>query len=215
MYIDISGFDMSFETQAVSSNTVLSTNPLHAFLELRRSLLEYRIIIGIMKGNVSGANLLGNALRASKDLGITEIVLALGPTSPVSLDLPPRTKILWATFLDEREVRNKKNLRVVAPNHLVDLSVSLDELCRKDGSSIRLIVGDFLDNVLSASTASLAEDVFIFLCKLFARIRENGQTAFFLASEDMHDAKKIATLKRFADVVIEYRSAHDNADYHF
>jgi hypothetical protein len=109
-------------------------------------------------------------------------------------------KILWATFLDAADVQNGSDPVVIAPTHLTDLSINFEKMAEK--SSIRLLLGDFLDSTLSASSEAA---VFPFLSRLLTRIRESKQTAFFLVTEDMHDAKKIAMVKRFADVVIEYR----------
>jgi hypothetical protein len=80
------------------------------------------------------------------------------------------------------------------------LSIKFEKMA--DKSSVRLLMGDFLDSTLSTSSESA---VFPFLSRLLTRIRESNQTAFFLVTEDMHDVKKIAMVKRFADVVIEYR----------
>jgi hypothetical protein len=159
------------------------------------------IIIGTMKGNVSAVSILKECLRTARDLGIRAVLLALGPTSPLSLGCSASQKILWATFLHDMNIRNAGEPTVVPPTHLTDLSVSFEKLCGT-GEPVRLLIGDFLDSVLSVSTDSAT---FAFLCNLLSRIRESGQTAFFLLTEDMHDPKKITMVKRFADVVIEYR----------
>jgi len=189
----MSDLDMSFPlgTRPVCSN--LQPNVLFTLLQ------RARIIIGTIKGNVSAANILKDALCATRDLRIRQILLALGPTSPLTLETRNQ-KIIWATFLDKADVQNGNNPIVVPPTHLTDLSISFEKLCDRD--SVRLLLGDFIDSMLSASNESA---VFQFLSKILTRIRENNQTAFFLVSEDMHDAKKIAMVKRFADVVIEYR----------
>jgi hypothetical protein len=98
-------------------------------------------------------------------------------------------------------------LTIVQPNHLTDLSLNFDKLSKTRNGRVPLIIGDFLDNVLSVSTAPAG--LYSFLCRLFTRIRTNEQTAFLLATDDMHDSKKTAMLKRFADVIIEYRSIED------
>jgi hypothetical protein len=74
-----------------------------------------------------------------------------------------------------------------------------------------LIIGDFLGNLLSVSTAPAG--LFSFLCKLFTRIRTNDQAAFLLATEDMHDSKKTAILKRFGGLIIECSSVEDVAGH--
>ena len=182
-----------------------------ALLHLLRPLLEYRIIMAITRGDVGAVTILNDALRMSKELSIDQILLALGPTTPHSLQPPERSRVLWATFTDGAHLFNGPRLTIVPPNHLTDLSLNLDKLSRTRIGRIPLIIGDFLDNVLSVSTAS--PSLYAFLCKLFTRIRQNEQTAFLLATEDMHELKKIAVLRRFADVVIQYSSTQDDGDY--
>jgi len=185
------------------------TTPI--LLQLPQPLLDYRIIVAILKGDVGAINILKDALNVSKDLNIPNTLLALGPTTPLSLEPPPAARILWATFTDNYNATNTQRLTIVQPNHLTDLSLSLEKLSKTRNGRIPLIIGDFLDNVLSVSTAPAG--LYSFLCKLFTRIRTNEQTAFLLATDDMHDAKKTAILKRFADLIIEYSSVEDMAGH--
>lgn len=194
---------MPHSTQTPSLDSSLNANILYKQFRLPR------IIIGAMKGNVSAVSILKEGLNTARDLGIKGILLALGPTSPLSLECPPSQKILWATFLNDMNVRNEWGPTVVPPTHLTDLSVCFDKLCSTE-RPVRLLLGDFLDSVLSVSTDSAA---FAFLCNLLTRIRESEQTAFFLLNEDMHDTKKITMVKRFADVVIEYRQCQENSKH--
>ena len=150
-------------------------------------------------------------MRAASNLPIGQLLLALGPTTPLSLQPPPGSRILWVTFTDGQNLLNGPRVTIVPPTHLTDLSLTLEKLSKTRTSRIPLIVGDFLDNVLSVSSSSAG--LYSFLCKLFTRIRTNGQTAFLLATEEMHESKKTAILKRFADVVIEYRAIQDAATH--
>jgi hypothetical protein len=199
--INISDFDMSYSPESHRVHPNIHSNALLAFLQ------RSRIIIGTITGNVSACNVLKEALCATRDLRIRQTLLALGPTSPVSLGVR-HPRVLWATFLDPSDVQNGVDPVVVAPTHLTDLSIGLDKMA--DRSSVRLLLGDFLDSALSASCESA---VFPFLSRLLTRIRERKQTAFFLVTEDMHDTKKIAMVKRFADVVIEYRRMQGGAEH--
>jgi hypothetical protein len=167
-------------------------------------------VIAIIKGNIGTVNILNDVMSFSNNLRIENIILALGPTTPLSVRAPSGSRILWATFTDGQDNLNSPRLTIVPPTQLTDLSLSLEKLSRTRTGRIPLIVGDFLDNVLSVSSAPT--ELYSFLCKLFTRIRTNRQTAFFVATEDMHDSKKTAILKRFADVVIEYRAIHDFSD---
>ena len=201
---------MSFSAQR--NNARIETSPPTPILmQLPRPLLDYRIIIAVVKGDVGAVNILKDALDVSRELKLSNPLLALGPTTPLSLQLPPGSRILWATFTDNFNSTNEQRLTIVQPNHLTDLSLNLERLSKTRTGRVPLIIGDILDNVLSVSTAPAG--LYSFLCRLFTRIRTNAQTAFLLATEDMHDPKKTAILKRFADVIIEYSSTEDIAGY--
>ncbi len=180
-------------------------------LALPQSLLDYNIVLAITKGEIGAINILKDAINVSRDLRIAKLLLALGPTTPLSLQPPIETRILWATFTDRENQSNSPRLTIVPPNHLTDLSLTIEKLSKTRTGRVQLIIGDFLDNVLSVSSDPAG--LYAFLCKLFTRIRTNGQTAFFLITEDMHDSKKIAILKRFADTVIEYSAVEDGVNY--
>jgi hypothetical protein len=194
---------MSLSTQTPSLKSHVNANILYKQFRLPRT------IIGVMKGNVSAVSILKEGLSTARDLGIRDVLLALGPTSPLSLGCSSSQKVLWATFLHDMNVRNLSEPIVVPPTRLTDLSVSFEKLCWSQ-TPIRLLLGDFLDSVLSVSTDSAA---FAFLSNLLTRIRESEQTAFFLLNEDMHDTKKITMVKRFADVVIEYRQSQEDGKH--
>ena len=201
----------AFRTQPHTTDIETRSATFPALVQLPQPLLDYSIVIAIIKGDVGAVNILKDAMSISKDLHIDNLLLALGPTTPLSLQPPSGSRILWATFTDGQNLLNGPRLTIVPPNHLTDLSLNLEKLSKTRTGRIPLIVGDFLDNVLSVSSAPAG--LYSFLCKLFTRIRTNGQTAFFVATEDMHDSKKTAILKRFADVVIEYRAIQDIANY--
>ncbi|MGA2626510.1 MAG: hypothetical protein ABSF63_05535 [Candidatus Bathyarchaeia archaeon] len=191
------------DTENPSATTIL--------MQLPRPLLDYRIIIAVVKGDVGAVNILKDALTVSRNLKLNNPLLALGPTTPRSLQLPPASRIIWATFTDNSNSINSQGFTIVQPNHLTDLSLNLERLSKTRTGRVPIIIGDFLDNVLSVSTAPAG--LYSFLCRLFTRIRTNEQTAFLLATEDMHDSKKTAILKRFADVIIEYSATEDIAGH--
>jgi len=200
---------MSLTQPPTDENEFSPTTPI--LLQLPRPILDYRIIIAVVKGDVGAVNILKDALCVSSDLNLNNPLLALGPTTPLSLQLPPASRILWATFTDNFNPANGQRVMIIQPNHLTDLSLNLERLSKTRNGRVPLIIGDFLDNVLSVSTAP--SGLYSFLCRLFTRIRTNEQTAFLLATEDMHDPKKTAVLKRFADVIIEYSATEDMAGH--
>lgn len=199
---------MPLQTRYGTPHSEFTSDTVPALLQLPRPLLGYRIVIAILKGDVGAVNILKDMLRISRQLKIHHTLFALGPTTPETLQPPHGSRILWATFTDLANVPSSSHLTIVPPNDLTDLSLNIEKLSKTRSGRIPLLLGDFLDNVLSVSTAPAG--LYAFLCKLFTRIRTNHQTAFFLATEDMHDPKKLAILKRFADVVIEYRSERED-----
>jgi len=198
---------MSLTQPPTDENEFSPTTPI--LLQLPRPILDYRIIIAVLKGDVGAINILKDALKMAKELNLPNPVLALGPTTPFALRPPPAARILWATFTDN--TTDSQRFSVIQPNHLTDLSLSLDKLSKTRNGRIPLIIGDFLDNVLSVSTAPAG--LYSFLCRLFTRIRTNEQTAFLLATNEMHDKTKTAILRRFADLIIEYNSVEDMAGH--
>jgi hypothetical protein len=198
------------QSPSTSSDSSVSSDTYPALLQLPRPLLDYRIVIAITKGDVGAVNILKDTLRISKRLRLNRLLLVLGPTTPHILQPPHGSRILWATFEDGTNLLDGTRITIVPPTHLTDLSLSLEKLSKTKSGRVPLIVGDFLDNVLSVSTSSAG--LYAFLCKLFTRIRTNNQTAFLLATEEMHDPRKTAVLKRFADVIIEYRSVREDSN---
>lgn len=204
---------MSFPLRAhyttPDSDIMSATYP--ALLQLPRPILDYRIIIAIIKGDVGAVNILKDTLKFSRQMRMQHILLTLGPTTPQTLQPPHGSRILWATFTDGSTLPEGSRLTIVPPNQLTDISLNLEKLSKTRSGRVPFLVGDFLDNVLSVSTAPAG--LYQFLCRLFTRIRTNHQTAFFIATEDMHDPKKTAILKRFADVVIEYKSQREDNNH--
>jgi hypothetical protein len=201
---------MSIQLNTPHTNTPdsVASDTYQALLQLPRPLLAYRIVIAITKGDVGAVNILKDTLKISKQLGLNHVLLALGPTTPQTLEPPQGSRILWTTFTDSSKSPNGSRLTIIPPDQLTDISLNFEKLSKTRAGRVPLVIGDFLDNVLSVSTAPAG--LYAFLCRLFTRIRTNNQTAFFLATEDMHDLKKTAVLKRFADVVIEYQSLRED-----
>jgi hypothetical protein len=194
--------------KALPSNEDSETSSVTPILkQLPRPLLNYRIVIAVVKGDVGAVNILKDTFSVSRDLKLSNPLLALGPTTPLSLQFPPASRILRATFTDNFNSTNGQRLTIVQPNHLTDLGLNPERLSKTRDGRIPLIIGDFLDNVLSVSTAPAR--LYSFLYRLLTRTRTNEQTAFLLATEDIHDSKKTAMLKRFADVIIEYSATDD------
>ena len=129
---------MSFPLRAhyttPDSATMSDTYP--ALLQLPRPILDYRIIIAIIKGDVGAVNILKDTLKFSRQMRLQRILLTLGPTTPQTLQPPHGSRILWATFTDGSTLQDGPRLTIVPPNQLTDISLNLEKLSktRKKGS---------------------------------------------------------------------------------
>ena len=184
-----------------------STTP--TLLQLTRPLLDYRIIVAVLKDDVGPTRILKDALKTSRDLNIPTPLLALGPTRPLSLNPSPDARILWTTFADNCNTTTDQSFTIIQPGNLVEIKLNLEKLSKTEDGYIPLIIGDFLDNILS--TPTIPTNLCSFLSELFNRIKTNEQTAFLLATDDMHETKRKTILRKFADLIIEYNSVEDMA----
>jgi hypothetical protein len=196
---------MPATTEPLASESKLPSTTL---LQLTRPLLDYRIIVTVLKDKVGPARILKDALKTSRDLKLPTPLLALGPTR-LSLNPPPDARILWTTFADNCNTTTGQSFTIVQPGNLVDIKLNLEKLSKTEDGYIPLIIGDFLDNILSTPTTPA--NLCSFLSELFNRIKTNEQTAFLLATDDMHETKKKNILRKFADLIIEYNSVEDMA----
>ena len=200
--------DMPATTEPLTNEgKISSTTP--TLLQLTRPLLDYRIIVAVLKDDVGPARILKDALKTSRDLNLPTPLLALGPTRPLSLNPPPDARILWTTFTDNCKRTIGQSFTIIQPSNLAEIKLNLEKLSKTEDGYIPLIIGDFLDNILSTPTTPA--NLCSFLSELFNRIKTNEQTAFLLATDDMHETKKKVILRKFADLIIEYNSVEDMA----
>src|SRR5205807_2543845 len=72
----------------------------------------------------------------------------------------------------------------------------------------KVIVGDFLDNVIRSINSP--ESFYSFFCQLASRVKLKKRTAILVIKEDIHDRSVVETVKRFADLVLEFRDQDNN-----
>jgi hypothetical protein len=93
---------MSSRTEPSSDESEFSpTIPI--LLQLPRPLLDYRIIIAVLKGDVGAVDILKDALNISKELNLPNPILALGPTTPLP-STPHRKNILQHSQITTTEL---------------------------------------------------------------------------------------------------------------
>jgi archaellum biogenesis ATPase FlaH len=91
----------------------------------------------------------------------------------------------------------------------LEISLFIEKNISNHGAREFIVVGDFLDNVLCAAGADSLDAFFSFYCQLAARVKRDGRTALLVVKEDLHDARKMEIVRRFADIIVEYRSRED------
>jgi hypothetical protein len=71
------------------------------------------------------------------------------------------------------------------------------------GEGAQVILGDFLDNIMMSIGSP--ENFYSFFCQLASRIRLRKRTAILVIKEDIHEKPMVEMVKRFADIVLEFR----------
>src|SRR5712692_7435890 len=81
-----------------------------------------------------------------------------------------------------------------------------DQLIHREGlpgEGAQVILGDFLDNIMMSIGSP--ENFYSFFCQLASRIRLRKRTAILVIKEDIHEKPMVEMVKRFADIVLEFR----------
>lgn len=182
----------------MKTSTSAETVNIRTGLFLKRPLSDYRVIVACVRGSVSVTEILGEILDSVRSEGCTPILL-LGPTSPSDLT-PQDSKVGWITFAAGEE---ESSFTTITPQNLTDINLFIEKSLRENLGANPVVVGDFLDNILSSSSS--LETLYSFYSQLASRMKQHRRTGVFLIKEDLHDQKKVEMIRRFADVILEYR----------
>ncbi len=168
----------------------------------RGSLDQYRLVVVCVRGNVSvkeTMNLILNEAIASEDSHPT---LILGPTSPEELSSDRTGQVGWITFVDGTSMANPMDdVQIISPDNLLEVNLFIEKASQGEGPQV--ILGDFLDNIIKSIGSP--ESFYSFFCQLASRVRIRKRTAILVIKEDIHDKPMIEMVKRFADIVLEFR----------
>lgn len=138
-------------------------------------------------------------------IGPTETapVLVLGPTPPEDIVVTgPATRVGWVTFVDGTAAAHPlPEVQIISPDNFLEMNLFIEKAA--DGEGPQVILGDFLDNVIRSTGSS--ESFYSFFCQLASRMRLKKRTAVLVIKEDIHDRSMVEIVKRFADVVMEFR----------
>ena len=174
----------------------------------RGALDQYRLVIACVRGNVSVRETMSRLLN---DV-IGEIdqppVLLFGPTAPEDLtSIPINSKVGWVTFVDGNVQSQSQpgSAQLISPDNILEVNLFIEQAAT--GESNQVIMGDFLDNMIKSATSP--ESFYSFLCQLASRIRMKKRTAVLVIKEDIHDRPVVEMVKRFADIVLEFRDQEE------
>jgi hypothetical protein len=168
---------------------------------------RHRLVIVCVKGNVSVRETLRNILQNALGPQDTPPLLVLGPTAPEDISTDQAHRIGWVTFVDGTSLAHPfPQVEIISPDNLLEVNLFLEKAAEGENHAI---VGDFLDNVIRSigSPASF----YTFFCQLASRVKLKKRTAILVIKEDIHDRAMVETVKRFADVVLEFRDQDDDS----
>lgn len=174
----------------------------------RGALDQYRLVVACVRGNVSVRETMSRLLNDV--IGVIEQppVLLLGPTAPEDLtSIPFNSKVGWVTFVDGNIQSQSQpgSAQLISPDNILEVNLFIEQAA--NGESSQVIIGDFLDNVIKSATSP--ESFYSFLCQLASRIRMKKRTAVLVIKEDIHDRPVVEMVKRFADIVLEFRDQEE------
>jgi hypothetical protein len=165
----------------------------------------HRLIIVCVRGNVSVRETIRTIIQNA--LGPRDIppLLILGPTAPEDIANRDGNRIGWVTFVDGTSLAHPlPQVEIISPDNLLEVNLFIEKAAQGENHAI---VGDFLDNVIR--TIGSPESFYTFFCQLASRVKLKKRTAILVIKEDIHDRSMVETVKRFADVVLEFRDQDD------
>jgi hypothetical protein len=170
-------------------------------------LERHRLVIACVRGNVSVRETLRTILRDALPPGGPPPLLILGPTAPEEISSGHSNRIGWVTFVDGSSMAHPSaHVEIISPDNLLEVNLFIEKYVQENDSKV--IVGDFLDNVIRSINSP--ESFYSFFCQLASRVKMKKRTAILVIKEDIHDRSAVETVKRFADLVLEFRDQDNN-----
>jgi len=161
----------------------------------------HRLVVVCVRGNVSVRETLRTILRNANASEGPQPLLVLGPTAPEDISDGQAQRIGWVTFVDGTSLAHPlPQVEIISPDNLLEVNLFIEKA--GDGEN-PAIIGDFLDNVIR--TIKSPESFYSFFCQLASRVKLKKRTAILIIKEDIHDRSMVETVKRFADIVLEFR----------
>ena len=194
----------SKESQSVKQMNGNTDQSVDSFGE---PLDRHRLVIVCVKGNVSVRETLRTLVQNALGPRDTPPLLVLGPTAPEDIVNGDAHRIGWVTFVDGTSLAHPlPQVEIISPDNLLEVNLFIEKAAQGENQAI---VGDFLDNVIRSIGSP--ESFYTFFCQLASRVKLKKRTAILVIKEDIHDRSMVETVKRFADVVLEFRDQDDDA----
>ncbi len=166
---------------------------------------RHHLVIVCVRGNVSVRETLRSILNKALGPQETPPLLILGPTAPEDIVSGQSHRIGWVTFVDGTSLAHQSpHVEIISPDNLLEVNLFIEKAAQGESHAI---VGDFLDNVIR--TIGSPSSFYTFFCQLASRVKLKKRTAVLVIKEDIHDKAMVETVKRFADVVLEFRDQDD------
>ncbi len=180
----------------------------------RGALDQYRLVVACVRGNVSVRETMSRLLNDVVPETEQPPVLVLGPTAPEDLPgISPNARVGWVTFVDgntQSQAQSESGpgcAQVISPDNLLEVNLFIEQAANGGADATQLILGDFLDNIIKSSSSP--ESFYSFLCQLASRVKMKKRTAVLVIKEDIHERAIVEMVKRFADIVLEFRDQED------
>jgi hypothetical protein len=168
---------------------------------------RHRLVIACVRGNVSVRETLRTILQDALPSDGPPPLLVLGPTAPEEISNGHSNRIGWVTFVDGSSLAHPSSkVEIISPDNLLEVNLFIEKCVQESESKV--IVGDFLDNVIRSINSP--ESFYSFFCQLASRVKLKKRTAILVIKEDIHDRAVVETVKRFADLVLEFRDQDTN-----
>ena len=170
-------------------------------------LERHRLVIACVRGNVSVRETLRTILDDALPADSPPPLLVLGPTAPEEISNGHSNRIGWVTFVDGSSLAHPSaQVEIISPDNLLEVNLFIEKCVQENESKV--IVGDFLDNVIRSINSP--ESFYSFFCQLASRVKLKKRTAILVIKEDIHDRSVVETVKRCADLVLEFRDQDNN-----
>jgi len=171
---------------------------------LTKPIDQYRVLAVLVHGHIGAENVIRDLLSGLEPRCAP--IILLGPTAPTQLSLPKGAKIGWVTTVPGV---SELEYPVLSPEDPSMVGVFMTKTLETVPEGRKpVILGDFLDNMIPHMDERL---FYKYYSDMASAARIQNYTVIFVVKSDIHREVDINVVKRFADVIIEYRGREEKA----